>query len=52
MCSRGERGALPSAATREGYRLLFWKKDDLEFAAISDTGAEELDRLKDLMIRE
>jgi anti-sigma factor RsiW len=35
-------GALPAAAMRHGYRSVFWKSGDLDFAAVSDTAAPEL----------
>lgn len=40
---------LPSARMRDGYRMLFWKEGDLDFAAVSDTGREELDALAALV---
>jgi len=35
--------SLPHARTRDGYHMLFWKEGDLDFAAVSDTGPQELD---------
>ena len=35
-------GALPQAGLHHGYRSMFWKTGDLDFAAVSDTGAAEL----------
>jgi anti-sigma factor RsiW len=38
-----DRGtALPGETTRHGYRTVFWKKADLDFAAVSDTETAEL----------
>jgi anti-sigma factor RsiW len=37
-----DRGASPGNATRNGYRLVFWKTGDLEYCAVSDTGWDEL----------
>lgn len=38
-----DRGAdLPGATVRHGYRAIYWKSGDLDFAAISDTAAPEL----------
>jgi anti-sigma factor RsiW len=45
-------GALPSSAARDGYRMLAWKQGDMDVIAVSDTGAEELVALKNLMLRE
>lgn len=42
-------GHLPRARVRDGYRMLFWKQGDLDFAAVSDTGPEELDALAALV---
>jgi anti-sigma factor RsiW len=50
LFSWADRGQmLPSARTRDGYHMLFWKKGDLDFAAVSDTGQEELDALAALV---
>ena len=39
-----DRGAaLPAAGVNHGYHSLFWKRGDLDFAAVSDTAAAELD---------
>jgi anti-sigma factor RsiW len=35
----------PPSASRNGYRFAFWKQGNLDFAAVSDTGPEELDAL-------
>ncbi|HKD48311.1 MAG TPA: zf-HC2 domain-containing protein [Rhizomicrobium sp.] len=44
LYSWADRGqALPRARARNGYRMLFWKEGDLDFAAVSDTAPEELD---------
>jgi anti-sigma factor RsiW len=38
-----DRGsALPSAGLSHGYHSMFWKNQDLDFAAVSDTAAPEL----------
>jgi len=38
-----DRGAtLPGMTVRHGYRAIYWKSGDLDFAAISDTAASEL----------
>jgi len=34
--------ALPSNATRNGYRFVFWKTGDLDYCAVSDTARDEL----------
>ena len=48
--SWADHGAgLPHARLRDGYRMLFWKEGDLDFAAVSDTGPEELDALAALV---
>ena len=36
-------GGLPRGGMRDGYRMLFWKQDDLDFAAVSDITQSELD---------
>jgi anti-sigma factor RsiW len=35
-------GSLPAAGVRHGYRAMFWRSGDLDFAAVSDTAAPEL----------
>lgn len=38
-----DRGSdLPGASTSHGYHVVFWKKADLDFAAVSDTDPTEL----------
>jgi len=38
-----DRGsALPSAGLSHGYHVIFWKSQDLDFAAVSDTAVPEL----------
>ena len=50
LFSWADRGqALPSTRMRDGYRMLFWKEGDLDFAAVSDTGGEELGALAALV---
>jgi anti-sigma factor RsiW len=43
------RGVLPGAQMRNGYRLLFWRSADLAYAAVSDTGWDELHALEKLL---
>ena len=40
---------LPSAATRNGYHLLFWKSGNLAFCAVSDAGLDEMAALTQLI---
>ena len=35
---------LPGADSRDGYRMIFWKQNDLDLAAVSDVDQAELDR--------
>lgn len=44
---RGSR--LPGEETHHGYRAIFWKRGDLNFAAISDTERGELKKFVDLV---
>ena len=45
-----DRGAaLPEAGVRHGYHAIFWKRGDLDFAAVSDTAAPELATFTDLV---
>ena len=40
-----DRGqSLPSSGMRDGYRMILWKQDDLDLAAVSDVDPGELDR--------
>jgi anti-sigma factor RsiW len=39
----------PTAAVRRGYHALLWKRNDLDFAAVSDTDATELAKFSDLV---
>ena len=41
--------ALPREAVRHGYRMLFWKSVDLDFAAISDMERAELEKFVQLV---
>jgi anti-sigma factor RsiW len=41
----GENEKLPANANRNGYRFVFWRHGNLNFGAVSDTGAAELDTL-------
>jgi len=45
----GKQRGLPSTATRNGYRLIFWESGDLEYCAVSDTGREALAGLAGLL---
>lgn len=36
---------LPASARRNGYRVVFWRSGNLNFAAVSDTGSAELTTL-------
>jgi anti-sigma factor RsiW len=39
-----DRGqSLPASGTRDGYRMILWKQDDLDLAAVSDVDPAELD---------
>ena len=39
-----DRGqSLPASGTRDGYRMILWKQDDLDLAAVSDVDPGELD---------
>jgi anti-sigma factor RsiW len=42
-------GRLPGAQTRRGYNVLAWRRDDLDFAAVSDMQASELATFGDLI---
>lgn len=45
-----DRGArLPAAGLRHGYRSVFWKSGDLDFAAVSDMQGAELERFVTLV---
>jgi anti-sigma factor RsiW len=40
-----DRGqSFPASGTRDGYRMILWKQDDLDLAAVSDVDPGELDR--------
>lgn len=41
---------LPSDAEHDGYRMVFWRSDDLVFAAVSDAAASEIEGLKKLIV--
>jgi len=41
--------ALPASSLRHGYRAIFWKHGDLDFAAVSDVQAEELEHFSALV---
>jgi anti-sigma factor RsiW len=36
--------SLPGTRSRDGYRMIFWKQNDLDMAAVSDVDPAELDR--------
>lgn len=40
---------LPGTGTRHGYHATFWKKGDLNFAAVSDTATDELEKFVNLV---
>jgi anti-sigma factor RsiW len=42
-------GGLPGTTVRHGYRSTFWKAGDLDFAAVSDTAAPELENFVQLV---
>jgi anti-sigma factor RsiW len=44
------KGALPGDSERDGYRMMFWRGDDLAFAAVSDAAAPEIAGLKELIL--
>lgn len=43
------RGPLPNETTTRGYRTLFWKRGDLDFAAVSDVDDRELHKFVQLV---
>jgi len=49
FCWAGARGPLPRNTTRNGYHLAFWSSGDLRYAAVSDTGWDELAALERLL---
>ena len=42
--------ALPADAARDGYHMVFWRGDDLAFAAVSDAAPAEIEGLKKLIV--
>ena len=45
-----DRGqSLPADGTRDGYRIILWKQDDLDLAAVSDVDPSELDHFVQLV---
>ena len=48
-CWAAPRGPLPADATRNGYHMAFWRSGDLAYAAVSDTGWDELHGLERLV---
>jgi anti-sigma factor RsiW len=40
----GRDASLPGTRLRDGYRMIFWKQNDLDLAAVSDVDPAELDR--------
>lgn len=40
---------LPEATSRNGYRLLFWRSDDLAYCAVSDTTWNAMEQLRGLI---
>jgi anti-sigma factor RsiW len=49
FCWVAPRGPLPGNATRKGYHMAFWRIGDLAYAAVSDTGWDELVGLEHLL---
>lgn len=49
FCWPAPRWPLPMAATRRGYHVIFWKTGDLAYAAVADTGWDELQALEHLL---
>jgi len=49
FCWIAPRGPLPGNVTRQGYHLAFWRSGDLAYAAVSDTGWDELVGLERLL---
>lgn len=49
FCWVAPRGPLPANTTRHGYHIAFWKSADLAYAAVSDTGWDELVALQRLL---
>jgi mycothiol system anti-sigma-R factor len=43
---------LPGTGERQGYHWLSWKKDGLEYVAVSDVAPPDLQELRDLFLRE
>lgn len=48
-CWQAESGRTPADTSRAGYRMVFWQRDDLRYAAVSDAGWDELARLRELL---
>ena len=44
--------AATATATRDGYNLMSWSKDGLVFWAVSDSGADELSKLREAFFRQ
>jgi anti-sigma factor RsiW len=49
FCWAASRRPLPVDSTRRGYHMAFWKSGDLAYAAVSDTGWDELLGLERLL---
>lgn len=49
FCWATSGGPVPRNATRNGYHLAFWSSGDLSYAAVSDTGWDELAELEGLL---
>lgn len=49
FCWIAPHGPLPGNATRRGYHMAFWRSGDLAYAAVSDTGWDELAALEHLL---
>lgn len=46
---RAGEGRAPADTTRDGYRMAFWRSDDVQYCAVSDTGWDELGQLRNLL---
>ena len=46
-----DESGVSGSETRDGYNLLRWESGGLVFAAVSDLNAQELEELRDLMIK-
>jgi len=44
-----ERNASPHAGSRQGYQWIDWRKDKIEFCAVSDAPTADLEQLQRLL---